>query len=148
MWNRARAIGAGVGAGQDHLEGDQTIQVDLAGLVNDPHAAAAQLLEDLVAGDGRPPGRSPVSRRGRVGRFEHAGRRRGIDRAAGGGRGAEPRSSSTPTPTGRGAARPFSPWSAGLGRPSPAVCTRTALACPYLDPPHDRRATGGRTALF
>ena len=76
--------GAGVGAGQDHLERDQTIQVDLAGLVNDPHAAPAQLLEDLEAGDDWPPGRSPGSRRGRVRRFERAGRRRGIDRAGGG----------------------------------------------------------------
>ena len=65
--------GAGVGAGQDHLERDQTIQADLAGLVDDSHAAPAQLLEDLEAGDDWPPGRSPGSLRGRSRQEVHAG---------------------------------------------------------------------------
>ena len=38
-------------AGQDHLQGDEAVEPDLAGLVDDAHAAAAQLAEDLVAGD-------------------------------------------------------------------------------------------------
>ena len=46
-------LGAGVRAGQDHLQGDGAVEPDLAGLVDDPHAAAAQLALDLVAGDGR-----------------------------------------------------------------------------------------------
>ena len=53
--------GVGVGAGQDHLQGAGAVQADLPGLVDDPHAAAAQLALDLVAGDGR---------RGAVGRGE------------------------------------------------------------------------------
>ena len=40
-------------AGQDHLEGDDAIEPQLASLVDDPHAAPAQLSENLVAGDGR-----------------------------------------------------------------------------------------------
>ena len=36
--------------GQDHLQGHQAIQAHLAGLVDDAHAAAAQLAQDLVAG--------------------------------------------------------------------------------------------------
>jgi hypothetical protein len=47
---------AGVGTGQDHLKRHQTIQVHLAGLVNDAHSAPACLLEDLEAGDHWPPG--------------------------------------------------------------------------------------------
>ena len=32
----------------DHLERDRAIEADLAGLVNDPHAAAADLADQLV----------------------------------------------------------------------------------------------------
>ena len=42
---------AGVPAGENHLEGDEPIQPRLPGLVDDAHAAAAQLREDLVAGN-------------------------------------------------------------------------------------------------
>ncbi len=42
---------AGVLAGQDHLERDDPAQAGLAGLVHDPHAPAADLLEDLVVAD-------------------------------------------------------------------------------------------------
>ena len=52
--------GVGVGAGQDHLQGAGAVQADLPGPVDDPHAAAAELALDLVAGDGR---------RGAVGRW-------------------------------------------------------------------------------
>ena len=45
-------LGAGMGAGQDHLQGAGAVQADLPGPVDDPHAAAAQLAQDLVAGDG------------------------------------------------------------------------------------------------
>ncbi len=44
-----RGLGPGVGAGQDHLQGADPVQVDLARLVNDAHTAAAQLPEDHVA---------------------------------------------------------------------------------------------------
>jgi hypothetical protein len=42
---------AGVVAGQDHLQRHQAAQADLTGLVDDAHAAAAQLAQDLVAGN-------------------------------------------------------------------------------------------------
>ena len=43
----------GMGTGQDHLQGAGAVQEDLSGAVDDAHAAAAQLAQDLVAGDGR-----------------------------------------------------------------------------------------------
>jgi hypothetical protein len=43
----------GVGARQDHLQGDQPLEPDLAGAVDDAHAAPAQDAEDRVAGEGR-----------------------------------------------------------------------------------------------
>jgi hypothetical protein len=43
-------LGAGVAAGQDHLQCDDPIQLRLPGLVDDTHAATAQLAQDLVAG--------------------------------------------------------------------------------------------------
>ena len=52
----------GVDAGQDHLQGTGAVQPDLPGLVDDAHAAAAQLAQDLVAGDDR---RGAVGRGGR-----------------------------------------------------------------------------------
>jgi hypothetical protein len=52
-------LGAGVRAGEDHLERDGRVQLGLPGLVHDPHAAAAEFAEDLVARD---------PRRGRLGR--------------------------------------------------------------------------------
>ena len=42
-------IGRGVGPGQDHLEGDVAVEAELAGLINDAHAAAAQLLDEPIA---------------------------------------------------------------------------------------------------
>ena len=49
---RAGRLGAGVRAGQDHLQGARArLSRTCAGLVDDAHAAAAQLAEDLVAGD-------------------------------------------------------------------------------------------------
>ena len=45
------AAGAAWLAGQDHLERDQAIEAELPGLVDDAHAAAAQLAEDFIAGD-------------------------------------------------------------------------------------------------
>src|SRR5208337_200745 len=38
-------------AGQDHLERDSTIDAHLAGLVDNPHAAAPQFLEKLVVSE-------------------------------------------------------------------------------------------------
>jgi hypothetical protein len=45
-------LGRSMGAGQDHLERAGAIQPDLPSLVNHAHAAAAQLAEELIAGDG------------------------------------------------------------------------------------------------
>ena len=55
---------AGQNAGPDHLQGDRAVQADLPRLVDDPHAATAQLAADLVVAEGscadtvagRPPG--------------------------------------------------------------------------------------------
>jgi hypothetical protein len=43
--------GAGVLTRKDHFQGDDPVQVRLPGLVNDSHAAAAQLLDDVVGAD-------------------------------------------------------------------------------------------------
>ncbi len=47
-----QVVGAGVFARQDHLERDDAVEAALPGLVDDAHAAAADLAEQLVAGDG------------------------------------------------------------------------------------------------
>ena len=47
FWNR-RSRRVGEGPGPDHLQGDWAIQADLPRLVDDPHAAAAELAADLV----------------------------------------------------------------------------------------------------
>jgi hypothetical protein len=39
----------GVVACQDHLQGDEAVEPNLTGLVNDAHAAAAQLAKELIA---------------------------------------------------------------------------------------------------
>jgi hypothetical protein len=39
-------------AGQNHFESHHALELNLQGLVNHAHAAAAQLAKDLVAGDG------------------------------------------------------------------------------------------------
>ena len=61
----------GVVAGQNHLEGAETIQADLTGQIDDSHAAAAEFVQNLVAGYGgyRPPrpGRSDAVGQGRHG---------------------------------------------------------------------------------
>ena len=46
-------FGPGILAGQDHLEGDQAVQAELARLVDDAHPAPAKLLQDLVTGHPR-----------------------------------------------------------------------------------------------
>jgi hypothetical protein len=64
-----------VAAGEDHLQGDDAVEFQMAGLVDDAHAAAAEFAEDLVTrqalgcGSGR---RAAVSLQGvaeRRGRF-------------------------------------------------------------------------------
>ena len=50
---RASASAAGMAAGQDHLQGDQAVQARLPGLVDDAHAAPAQLAQDFVIADER-----------------------------------------------------------------------------------------------
>ena len=47
-------FGRSVRAAEDHLQGDVASQANLPRLVDDAHAAAAQHLEDLIAGHGRP----------------------------------------------------------------------------------------------
>ena len=50
---RKRSSSCGpAGSRQDHLQGDQALQGPLACLVHHAHAAAAQLAQDLVTGDG------------------------------------------------------------------------------------------------
>jgi len=39
-------------AGQDHLESDDSLQRQITCLIDDPHAAAAQEAQDLIAGKG------------------------------------------------------------------------------------------------
>ena len=64
----------GVRAGQDHLERDRAVQVEVPGLVHDAHAAAADLVNDLVTGH---------QRRGEVGRLRDAERHHAAGRPAG-----------------------------------------------------------------
>ncbi len=47
--------GAGKDVAADHLEGDDTVEGQLAGPVDDAHAAGAQFVEQFVAGDGGRP---------------------------------------------------------------------------------------------
>jgi hypothetical protein len=42
---------AGELAGQDHLEGDDSIEADLPGAIDDAHAAAGDLLEQLIVAE-------------------------------------------------------------------------------------------------
>ena len=56
--NRSADLGRGVVARQDRLEGTGAVQPHLPGEVDDPHAAAAELAEHLVAGDPGQGGRS------------------------------------------------------------------------------------------
>ena len=46
---RLRILGHFIG---QELEGDEAVQPSVLGLVDDTHAAAAQLLDDAVVGDG------------------------------------------------------------------------------------------------
>ena len=74
-------LDAGMGAAQDHLQDAGAIQEDLSGAVDDAHAAAAQLAQDLIAGDGGDgadghlQGRADIA--GGVGVGHHADRRVG-----------------------------------------------------------------------
>src|SRR5438105_4885025 len=43
-------LGAGVLGGEDHLEGDDAFEAQVPGLVDNAHAAAAQLARNLVTG--------------------------------------------------------------------------------------------------
>jgi hypothetical protein len=44
----------GLDAGPDHLQGNQAVQLLLSRLVDHPHAAVAQLCQDVIAGDRGP----------------------------------------------------------------------------------------------
>ncbi len=79
----------GLRAREHHLQGDDAVQVDLTGLVNDSHAAAAQRGEDLVArdlDDRRRGGGRARSRRRKGVLTGHFGQRCPIGLAAGRGR--------------------------------------------------------------
>ena len=54
MRKRAKCSGARLAPPADHLDRDQAVQADLAGHVDDAHAALAELLQELVAGDRGP----------------------------------------------------------------------------------------------
>src|SRR6266702_785888 len=45
-------FGAGERAAADHFEGDNTIEIDIACLVDNAHAADAEFLQDIEAGNG------------------------------------------------------------------------------------------------
>ena len=51
FWNRTTSAARGELGRPDHLEGHQPVERGLAGLVDDAHAASAQLAKDLVARD-------------------------------------------------------------------------------------------------
>ena len=46
-------LGVRMSAGQNHLQNARAVQEDLLGEVDDPHAAAAELGQDLIAVDNR-----------------------------------------------------------------------------------------------
>ena len=58
--NRARRFECAVAPADDHLEGDQAIQANLAGLVDDPHPSLAERLEELIAGNLGATGRAAI----------------------------------------------------------------------------------------
>ena len=67
--NRAKRVGVSQLLGLDQLQGDEPIELYLAGLEHDAHAAAAQFAENFVAGNGRRllgrwPRREPEVKRG------------------------------------------------------------------------------------
>ena len=70
-----QGIGAGVPSGEHHLEGDEPVELLLPRLVDDPHAAAAKLAENLIAADmgHRPPGRGIDRRADRIRRRRREG---------------------------------------------------------------------------
>ena len=51
FWNRRSSSASARTAGLDHLQRDGAVEADLAGLVDDAHAAAAELLADLVVAE-------------------------------------------------------------------------------------------------
>ena len=55
-----QVIRRGIMACQNHLQGDDAIELKLPGLVHNAHAAAAQDAQNLVAGDRRQRGRVAV----------------------------------------------------------------------------------------
>src|SRR5262249_44111345 len=81
-------VRGGVAAGEDHLEGDETVQPQVAGLVDDTHAAPADFAQDLVTGHFRKP-RGRMVRRGGGGRraMDGRGRRAALRQGQGGGDG-------------------------------------------------------------
>ena len=53
VWKRCARLGGRMRAAQDHLQGDDAVELDLPGLVDNAHSAAVQLAEDFVTRDGR-----------------------------------------------------------------------------------------------
>ena len=52
-------IGPRLAAAADHLQGDQAVQPQVPRLVDDPHPALAEPLEDIIARNDRPLCRDP-----------------------------------------------------------------------------------------
>ena len=72
-WNRSPLVRAGVGAGEHHLQGDEAVEAQVPGPVDDAHAAAAEHRLHLVARDPRQAAPLPgagVRRPGRARRRE------------------------------------------------------------------------------
>ena len=65
--NRCTSAVGGELAGEDHLEGDDAVEADLPGLVDDAHAAAGDLLQQLVVAEVANPCAGPRCRRRRSG---------------------------------------------------------------------------------
>ena len=66
-WKRCTSASEASRAGQDHLEGDEAVEADLPGLVDDAHAAAGDLLQHFVVAEVAQPRRGVGGRRGRGG---------------------------------------------------------------------------------
>jgi hypothetical protein len=75
-----QVLAVGQVAGPDHLQGHQALEAQLSGPVHHAHAAAAQLAQDLVAGDSQC---LPRRRLGGDGRAKRVGRPHPLARLAG-----------------------------------------------------------------
>ena len=115
-------LGRGIGAGQDHFQGAGAVEPGLAGLVNDAHAAAAQLARDLVAGDDGGRAAAPL-RRGFVGAGGGVRVRRRAEARRGRGRSTDVRDRAVEVSAGHGSAARFGNGCIRLVSDPPAIGT-------------------------